>query len=155
MGHRQPLWKTCGAAVGSQRFANHSAFPGLAGGGCAWQRLACGAVLECLVHAHVCACFFHCAEILHPACMCALRQYSLKCHCKVVSALLSSMHFESFLSFRSIPDWRRPCYRRRSSVPLFSFRPFLALRARWACVSSLFEAGVHWQSRSQSVASFC
>jgi hypothetical protein len=39
-----------------------------------------GAVLGCLVHVRVCACFVLCTGLLHPACMCALRRYSLRCH---------------------------------------------------------------------------
>lgn len=47
----------------------------------------------------MCVSAFWCAEILHLACLCALRQYSLKL---VVLALLASMRFECFFPFRSI-----------------------------------------------------
>jgi hypothetical protein len=51
--------------------------------------------------------------------MCALRQYSLKCHCKVVPALLSSLRFESIFPFRSISRLAK------AVLPTSLFRPSL------------------------------
>jgi hypothetical protein len=65
--------------------------------------------------------------------MCALRQYSLRCHRQVMTALLSSLRFECFVP-DDVPQAFATDDGGSAGVTLlslsFGLRPFLALKAR-------------------------